>query len=149
MTNSERFEMEPDSHDLYCVGLPRRHRVHSLYSAIYPSAEEQLGLFLRTPSTGITCLESLTTNGLFFPNYRVFCSCDDHRMIIVLVGQWIISRLMMTNYSSHVGYTSYCITNDCLKIHEDNAIKQCFSYDRLQAARKIILNTNHKMQLTI
>ncbi len=58
-------------------------------------------------------------------------------------------RLMMTNYSGHVGYTSYSITNDCLKIHGDNAIKQCFSYGRLQVARKIILNTNHKMQLTI
>lgn len=127
MTDSERFEMKPDSHDLYCVDVPSRHRVHSLYGAIYRSAEAQKGLFLRTSSTGITCLESLATNSLFFPNYRVFWSCDDHRMIIVLVGQWILSRFMMTNHSGHVGDTSYW-REDYSKIHGHNAIKQCFSH---------------------
>ncbi len=112
------------------------------------STEEQLGPFLRTPSTGITCLESLTTNSLFFPNYRVFCSCDDHRMIIVLVGQliipglwWLTTAVMWATHHTPSPMTAWRSMEIMLK--------QCFSYGRLQVARKIILNTNHKMQLTI
>jgi len=79
MTDSERFEMKPDSHDLYCVDVPSRHRVHGLYGAIYRSAEEaQKGLFLRTSLTGITCLESQPVFFFFFQ----ITECFDLVMII-------------------------------------------------------------------